>query len=267
MNGNLELVKSEVEKELGINTKIISCSKNGINLEGICFLNDSGCSPIIYYHGEPIGDFVNMAKEAFRQDRPKVDIEVLKDKEYVLKNCRLAIQRQTDDPILKRSCLNLELYIRLKLSATMSVKITKDLLTLSGLTGYEVWKAAKANTERYFDITNMEELMGLMGVGNVPHLFDVVTNYERMHGAVALAFPDLFRQYCMDRNLDSVVLLPSSIHELLLLEDDNVDYMCLAEMVQSVNEAEVSPFEQLDPVTYRYDLATNEISIVAAYER
>jgi len=35
MNGNLEIVKSEVEKELGINTKIISCNKNGINLEGI----------------------------------------------------------------------------------------------------------------------------------------------------------------------------------------------------------------------------------------
>ena len=150
----------------------------------------------------------------------------------------------------------------------MSVKITKDLLTLSGLTGYEVWKAAEANTMRYFEVTNMEEMMGLMGIGNVPHLFDVVTNYERMHGAVALAFPDLFKQYCLDKNLESVVLLPSSIHEILVLEDDDsLDYMQLAEMVHSVNEAEVSLFEQLDSVTYRYDVASNEINIVAVCDR
>ncbi len=265
---NLELVKSEVEKELGIQTKLVSCNKNGIDLEGLCFLDDSQFSPVIYYHGEPTGEFVKMAKKAFQQDRPKVDIGVLRDKEFVLQNSRLGIQRQTDDPILKRSCLNLELYIRLKLSATMSVKITKDLLTLSGLTGYEVWKAAEANTMRYFEVTNMEEMMGLMGIGNVPHLFDVVTNYERMHGAVALAFPDLFKQYCLDKNLESVVLLPSSIHEILVLEDDDsLDYMQLAEMVHSVNEAEVSLFEQLDSVTYRYDVASNEINIVAVCDR
>ncbi len=268
IRGNLELVKTEVEQELGISTKIISCNKNGVDLEGICFLDENGISPIIYYHGEPTGDFVKMAKKVFQQDRPKVDIEVLKDKEFVLKNSRLGIQRQTEDPILKRNCLNLELYIRLTLTDSMSVKVTKDLLSLSGLTGYEIWRAAKANTERYFDITNMEEIMGIMGVGNVPHLFDVITNYERMHGAVALAFPDLFRKYCLERHLQSALLLPSSIHEILVLEDDgNIDYMRLAEMVQAVNEAEVSVYEQLDPVVYRYDLASDEINIVAVCDR
>ena len=257
----LELVKKEVEQELGIKTRIVTCNKNGVDLEGICILDDSPFFPIIYYHGEPSEDFIRMAKEAFNQERPLADVEVLRDKEFVLKHSRLGIQRKTNDPILKKACLNLELYIRLTLTPVVdrrrniaTIKMTKELLTLSGLTEYEIWRAAKANTMKFFEITNMEEMMGI--TGDVPHLFEVVTNFDRMHGAVALAFPEIFRQYCIERNLESVVLLPSSVHEILVLEDSDIDYMQFAEMVDAVNQAEVSIFERLDPVVYRYDLAS-----------
>ena len=49
-------------------------------------------------------------------------------------------------------------------------------------------------------------------------------------------------------------VLPSSIHEVLLLPDDgNADFHELEAMVQSINEAEVAPADRLSDNVYHYD--------------
>ena len=49
-------------------------------------------------------------------------------------------------------------------------------------------------------------------------------------------------------------MLPSSIHEVLLLPDDGkTDYHELAEMVQTINETQVAPVDRLSDNVYHYD--------------
>lgn len=77
-------------------------------------------------------------------------------------------------------------------------------------------------------------------------------------------FPDLFRAFCDDQAITSCIILPSSTQEVLLARDDGrIDYHDYAMMVREINEAEVDPLIQLDPVVYRYDFDSGVIQIVA----
>ena len=51
-------------------------------------------------------------------------------------------------------------------------------------------------------------------------------------------------------------ILPSSIHEVLLLRDDgNMDYRALEAMVREINVTQVAPEERLSDQVYHYDAA------------
>ena len=51
-------------------------------------------------------------------------------------------------------------------------------------------------------------------------------------------------------------ILPSSIHEVLLLRDDgNMDYRALEAMVREINATQVAPEERLSDQVYHYDVA------------
>lgn len=270
LSEKLQLIKEEVEKELNIRTKIVSCKKNGVDCWGLTFPDGTFFAPIVYYNGESIGTFISKVKTVFKQSWPIADINVFRDKDYILKNVRLCIRRKTNDAVIKHEYLNLELYIRLDLTPIMecaehmsSTKLTTNLLFLSGLTENEVWDAARRNSFDNLKITSLEEIMGLGS--EVPHLFDIITTTDNILGAVALAYPEIFRQYCLDRKIDSLIILPSSIHEVLLLNPENVpaNLHSLVEMIEAINVSEVSILEQLDAVIYEYSLLSDSISIVA----
>jgi len=63
---------------------------------------------------------------------------------------------------------------------------------------------------------------------------------------------------------NNLYIIPSSIHELLLLPDDGtVDRESLDQMVQEVNMNEVLPTERLSDHVYYYEYAENEIRMCA----
>ena len=270
LNEKLELSRNIIDETTGIKAKVVRVSKNGFDCWGLTPQNNSPLSPIVYYNGEPIDIFTKKAEEVFQKARANLDVNVFRNKDYILEHSKVCVQRKTNESILKRSCLNLEVYLRLDLTTSMTsdgymkaTKSTEELLSQAGLAEKDVWAAALKNTYKSLIITSLEEIMGL--VNDAPHLFDIVTTDNKMHGAAALAFRDVFRSYCCERGLEACLMLPSSIHELLLLDPNHApdDPGDLAEMVRSVNDAEVSMFEQLDPVVYKYDLASNQITIVA----
>ena len=269
MNETMELAKENVQKELGINTRVVQVDKNGRICWGLSLTN-SQFSPIVYYENEGIEEYTRKAEKIFGADYPSPDLRCLADKDFILNNVRMCLQRKTTNDILKRDLLNLEMYVRLDVSSIMgenatdrsTVKMTKGLLTLSGLSETEIWDAAKENTLAMLDITNLDEVFGLPVDDG---LFDILTCTDRMYGAVALAFPDTaLKSYCHAKDLKRVYILPSSIHELLLIDPAKAfDLQAMANMVAEVNAAEVIEEEQLDPIVYAYDVISNTVSIAA----
>ena len=268
MNETMELAKANVQKELGINTRVVQVDKNGRICWGLS-LTDSQISPIVYYENEGIDEFTRKAEKIFGADYPSPDLRCLADKDFILNNVRMCLQRKTKttNDILKRDLLNLEMYVRLDVSSIMgersTVKITKGLLTLSGLSETEIWDAAQENTMAMLDVTNLDEVFGLPVDDG---LFDILTCKDRMYGAAALAYPDTaLKSYCHEKDLKRVCLLPSSIHEILLVDPEKAfDLQAMANMVAEVNATEVIEEEQLDPVVYEYVMDTNTVSIIAS---
>ena len=83
--------------------------------------------------------------------------------------------------------------------------------------------------------------------------FFVVTNTERVDGAGVIFYPE-FMENMGELLGNDFFILPSSIHEMLILPDDGqVDAEMLRDMVKEVNAIQVAPEERLTDDVYHYD--------------
>lgn len=89
----------------------------------------------------------------------------------------------------------------------------------------------------------------------------VLTNDIGMNGASFMLYEDILETFAREQE-SSFYILPSSIHEVLLLpEKESIDVDFLAQTVCDVNRLAVAKIEYLSDSVYRYDFATKRISI------
>jgi len=94
-----------------------------------------------------------------------------------------------------------------------------------------------------------EEMMPPM---DVPQLM-VLTNDQALYGAGALFYPGQLDTIASQIGSDYFVI-PSSIHEVLILPDDGtIDRHAIESMIQEVNMTAVAPEERLSDHAYHYD--------------
>ena len=87
----------------------------------------------------------------------------------------------------------------------------------------------------------------------------VLTNKEKMYGASAMLYSDEIGKLA-DRLDSDLLILPSSVHEVLLLPDDREQkYDFYRQMVEEVNTTQVEPEEILSYNLYRYNRKKAEI--------
>lgn len=95
-----------------------------------------------------------------------------------------------------------------------------------------------------------------------PSLY-VLTNPARVNGAACMAYPHAIKDFAEKLGQD-VLILPSSIHEVLLVADDpNYDYEDMSRLVKEINEGEVAVEDRLSNQVYRYSLDTDQIMMVS----
>ena len=81
----------------------------------------------------------------------------------------------------------------------------------------------------------------------------VATTPDKIHGAGVLAYQD-FMDQAAERAGGDFFILPSSIHEILIVPDDgNATLSQLQDMVREVNATQVAPEEKLTDNVYHYD--------------
>lgn len=89
----------------------------------------------------------------------------------------------------------------------------------------------------------------------------VLTNRQRLNGACCILYQDLLKQVACRLN-DSLYILPSSIHEVILIPASAAGTPKeLSQLVQEINITEVAPEEVLSDHAYYYDRALDEVSI------
>ncbi len=114
------------------------------------------------------------------------------------------------------------------------------------------------------------EMMGPEAKDMIPVLPDdplfVATVPDKIQGAGVLAYQD-FMEQAAERVGGDFFILPSSIHEILLVRDDGTfDINHLEDMVKQVNETEVAPEDLLTDSVYHYDSKEKIFELAEKYE-
>ncbi len=162
---------------------------------------------------------------------------------------------------------------------TASILIHNVHLKLWDVTISDLLKAAEKNTPQLmeYELKSMKDVLREIMESEQPEEADsdaymagivssvpmyVLSNRCRINGAACLLYPALFDDIC--ESLDSsFYLIPSSIHEVLILPPDNTnDSAKIREMIKEINDTQVAAEEILSYSLYFYDREENRLCIV-----
>ena len=159
-----------------------------------------------------------------------------------------------------------------------TVLVTKDMLNNMGITEEQLMSDAKeiAPKIRPVVIQGMNEVMkekmgeeefekiDLPNKGN--EILFLASVPDGICGAGVLAYPN-FMEQAADIIGGDFFILPSSIHEVLLVPDDGSwSARALKALVENVNETEVRPEEKLTDSVYHYDSKAHIFELAEKFE-
>ena len=138
----------------------------------------------------------------------------------------------------------------------------KALLPALGLTEEELFSCAFRNSLRCFGET-LEGIHERILPAEGEEWMYILTNRFRLYGAAALIYGSALKKLAGEKGRD-ILVLPSSIHELILtpLEEGPYDY--LDELIKTVNDSSTAPEDVLSDHAYVYRRETDRIEIFRA---
>ena len=150
------------------------------------------------------------------------------------------------------------------IDSSLTVRITNDMVKQYGISEPELYETAMENSQRQQKVTcrPMGEVIG--------DLFDIpaddpslagpsglyVLSTEKMQfGAAAIFYPGVMEK--LGKSIpEGFYVLPSSIHEVLILPKNQGEKAMLESMVQEINATQVAPEEVLSDFVSEYDSRT-----------
>lgn len=242
--------------------------KNGVKLEAIIIKDDSRITPTVYtepliQHANSIKQAADMAERIYLENKSvDFDINQLTDADFIMKHVRIGLEHENEHiTALSRQTeyqgLMQYLYITSELNddTKWSVRVTPQLAETACVAVDELWEAAEKNTFADSTICSMAQIlveMGMLDADDAVAEADafpmyVISNHSRQRGASAILNKDMLKQFADEHNCKKLVILPSSIHECILIpcDDEEMSIDNFDNMVQEVNATQVAPEEIL----------------------
>lgn len=228
--------------------EIVTTIKNGVEFTGISLTKGNEVMVPVFYQNDDwylmsISEIADMLEDGYNQKNPPaVNAKDIEDEDFLRKHVRLCIQPKGNEDIVKRNYLDLEVYLRCFVTDEYSFKV-KPEMEIPGL-----FECAVENTKGNH-IINQFGMMNWM------------TSESNMFGAVHIYYTDIFRDFCKANDLSGCFILPSSIHEIIIVADDDISRKGdLDAIVQGANAEVVEPEEYLADHAYYYSAIENNIT-------
>lgn len=136
-----------------------------------------------------------------------------------------------------------------------SCVVTHNLLKIWDISISELFRTAWINTKDTFRIYNMvDTILQMMGTDISDDLHDeivgydfdmyILTNQIKYFGAAAILNREFLNSVCDNLNAEEIMILPSSIHEIIITKNENYSLDEMKDMVISVN-SECLPDEDI----------------------
>ena len=289
------LVREEVERRTGdcYKVRLNDVTKNnGVVLRGLTVTqDDSNISPTIYlnnYYEEymkgraTLLNVVNDVMDTYHRNKVNqsvdmryfLDYERVKDRiVYKLINTEKNKELLEDLPHIE--FLDLSIVFQCMVAqediGTASILIHNVHLKLWDISVEKLYQAAKENTQRLqkYEIKSMSEVLGEITRAENPEYREeafsdnvpmyVLSNQRRVEGAACMLYPNLVRDFA-EAVGSSFYIIPSSVHELLLLPTAHLEESCeIKNMIKEINDTQVSAEEILSYSLYLYDKEERKI--------
>lgn len=296
----VEMVKTNVEKILGKEYEItvkesgknngvvytgLSIRKIGLNVASLIYLNEhfekynNGCITI----EETVEYVIKSSKskcpiaigsQFLNYDRARKNIV------YRLINTERNKELLEDIPHIE--FLDLSIIFRYLITEesfnSASILIHNAHMEMWNVITEELFQTARENTQKLegYEIQSMTDVLyDIMKAGNCTEkIFDkstetlqedtplyVLSNKNKVEGAVCMLYPNLFRNFA-DVIGSSFYIIPSSIHELLLLPAESMEEdKEFINMIKVINDTQVAPEEILSYSLYYYDKEEDKVFI------
>jgi hypothetical protein len=263
MNYAEEIVKELVNKGYEAETQEY-VKNNDTKLVGVTLGPKVDITPVIYIDkffdaGKSVGSAVDIIIAQYEQlqgeERPDVDLTDSSKIVFRLVNAEANASVLADRPHRMVEDLAVQYYLVVVLDkdGLQSVPVTNDVAESNGWSEEDLYNFAKENTPRIFDtkISTLAEMLGL------PEEFDpglyLLSNEQCIFGANAILNDEILDK-CLEKiGADEIVILPSSVHEVLFLDINGAENAAgLIEVVTSINGSELLPQDILSNSVYSY---------------
>lgn len=175
------------------------------------------------------------------------------NKKEMLSLLMVGVQKSSNDRMVKKTLTGkfagLELYIYFAINEKLNMIVSEDVFAEMEINIEDAWKIAFENLHKSVTITSVTNALkecGMLDDSCEDDLGMYVVSTERMEKGAAAVFDRKVKEFIKEKGYKKVAILPSSIHEMLLLPIDNsFDENELSMMVKTINSTEVEPSDQL----------------------
>ena len=239
--------------------------KNGVEFRGIVIRTGEGVAPVIYTdkilklakkQGQGIEWVTKTILEILKEtekNKKEFLLQELQDREFILSHLSIAVQKESSQEFIKRPSglegIEAFLYITLtdEYGREYCISDIDEILSRVGVKTEEAWKRAEQNLCEDTVIISMSELLD--DDGGMP--LYIITNKAKEKGAGAILNHKALAEFAKEHNTNKLIVLPSSIHEMLLVTDtDKFSLEEFSQMVVTANEEVVAPEERLTNRAY-----------------
>ena len=253
------IVKDYVESR-GVSASIIENARNNAGAIGISIKRDTNISPIFYISEDE--DPIDFAKRILEFEPEEINIdrlsdimlcktEVLSRAHYILVNTALNESRTGIVRVPINS--SLELHYKIDISDIMpdaKVSLEKKHLENLDIPLAELAGKAYKNTMRDYPakIYTIGEALKMDDIFSDEFL--VLSNESNMYGAGAILYEGMYKTL-KDRLGGDFVVIPSSVHEMIIIKTEYGDISALTSIINDVNYGVVSDEEVLSDRPYK----------------
>lgn len=163
---------------------------------------------------------------------------------------------------------------------TASITVKNNLFSLWNITVEELYDISLINSARLLpaainplssilmellddSYADSDDIFDIMESDSNTCPMYVISNSSKMYGASCILYPELLAKCCEKLHTSSIIILPSSVHEcIVLLASDDMDTSFLKEMVHEVNTSSVSETDYLSDNVFIFNRTSKQLDII-----
>lgn len=286
-------IKNGIQQRLGYSCQVMThnyLKNNGVTLCGLTIMTkESNISPTIYlngfyeryvYEAESLQQIEADVMETYRRNKTDHNLDVSFFTEWenarqriIFKLVNYDANRELLKDVPHKKVLDLAMVftclVEKGVTGSATILIHNHHMEYWGVTEDDLFHTAMENTP-YFQKKKMAGMNSVIEyltgkkVGN-DILDDICSMYvltveNNLNGAGAVLYKNLLKGFA-DRMESDFYILPSSVHEMILIPLFTDDMESLSQMVKEVNATQLKPEDVLSDHAYVYRRADNTISM------